>query len=372
MESQTQTQSIGKLYSQKEKEKVSYKNVNIYAGIDAHLKSWKVTIMTEHLVYKTFSQDPKPELLYEHLVKNYPGGIYHSAYEAGFCGYWIHNRLTALGINSIVANPADIPTTDKEKVQKEDARDSRKIAKSLMNKDLKPIYVPTIKTLADRSLMRARATLVKELTRNKNRTKSFLHFYGIEIPERFSGQTVWSKAFVNWLNSIELPEKTGRDALDTYIKASVDTRASLLRILRLIRALSETPEYKEQVILLRSIPGIALITAMTLLTELENIHRFESFDRLCAFIGFIPSTSSSGDWDGTGDITRRGHSVLRKTIIESTWMAIRRDPALAKSYHDYCKRMEANKAIVRVAKKLLNRIKFVLKNKQAYEYAVVK
>ena len=60
---QTQTQSIGKLYSQQEKQKVSYENINIYVGIDAHLKSWKVTIMTEHLVYKTFSQDPKPELL---------------------------------------------------------------------------------------------------------------------------------------------------------------------------------------------------------------------------------------------------------------------------------------------------------------------
>lgn len=51
-------------------------------------------------------------------------GNYFSAYEAGFSGLWPHYKLTELGINNIVVNPADIPTTQKEKVQKEDKRDS--------------------------------------------------------------------------------------------------------------------------------------------------------------------------------------------------------------------------------------------------------
>ena len=52
-------------------------------------------------------------------------------------------------------------------------------------------------------------------------------------------------------------------------------------------------------------------------------------------------------------------------------MAIRNDPALLKSYLDYCKRMEPNKAIVRIAKKLISRIKYVLKNKQPYVLSLV-
>ena len=111
--------------------KLDFTGQNIYVGFDLHLKSWSVTIMMEKITHKTFSQPPKPELLYQYLKKNFPGGNYHSAYEAGFCGYWIHNKLKSLGVNSMVVNPADIPTTNKEKVQKEDARDSRKIAKSL-------------------------------------------------------------------------------------------------------------------------------------------------------------------------------------------------------------------------------------------------
>ena len=39
---------------------------------------------------------------------------YHSVYEAGFCGFWIHERLTALGIDNIVVNPevSDKTVTD--------------------------------------------------------------------------------------------------------------------------------------------------------------------------------------------------------------------------------------------------------------------
>jgi transposase len=358
---------------QAQSNKLDFNGQNIYVGFDVHLRSWKVTIMTEGLTHKTFSQNPDPNLLHGYLTRNFPGGIYHSAYEAGFCGYWIHNRLKSLGINSIVVNPADIPTTNKEKVQKEDARDSRKIAKALRSGDLTPIYVPSLKTLEDRCLIRTRSALTKDLARNKNRVKSFLHFHGIEIPEHFNkanGQ--WTKRFVNWLETIELTELSGKQALQTIILSSKNLRASVLQTTKHIKELSATEDYGEKVLLLRSIPGIGLLTAMTLITELETINRFENFDNLCGFIGLVPSTHSSGDNDVVGDITPRGHNVLRSAIIESAWVAARFDPALLLSYHNYCKRMEPNKAIIRIARKLLSRIRFVFKNKESYVCSVVK
>lgn len=329
--------------------------------------------MTEKLTHKTFSQPPNPGVLHQYLTKNFPGAKYHSAYEAGFCGYWIHNKLNSLGINSMVVNAADIPTTDKEKVQKEDKRDSRKIARSLRSGDLTAIYVPSLKTLEDRSLVRMRSTLVKDLTRNKIRTKAFLHFHGVDIPEVFTkNQTRWSKRFIEWLEALEMSEPTGKQALQSIITASTNLKNGVLDITRKIRQLSQTEAYREQVLLLTGIPGIGLLTAMMILTELESIERFESMDRLCGFIGLVPSTRSSGENDIVGDITPRGHSVLRSAIIESAWVAARLDPALTKSYHDYCKRMEPNKAIIRIAKKLLSRIRFVLKNKKTYENSIVK
>ena len=347
--------------------KLDFTGQSIYAGFDVHLKHWSVSIMTDHLTHKTFSQPPKPEILFQYLQKNFPGGNYYSAYEAGFCGYWIHNKLKAMGINSIVVNPADIPTTNKERVQKEDKRDSKKIARSLRNGDLKAIYVPGLKTLEDRSLIRARSTMVKDLTRFKNRIKSFLYFHGIEFPESFSKpQSHWSNRFMNWLESIELTEESGKITLDSFIQQSKNLRASVLDLTKQMQKLSQTEPYQNNVKLLRSIPGIGILTAMTILTELETILRFGNLDRLCCFIGLVPSTNSSGEKEITGDITPRGHSILRNAIIESAWIAVQHDPILMKSHNDYCKRMDPNKSIVRIAKKLLSRIKFVLKNRQPY------
>jgi transposase len=352
--------------------KIDFTDQNIYAGFDAHLKSWKVTVMAEDVVYKTFTQPPRPEILFNYLQEHFPGGIYHTAYEAGFCGYWIHDKLVSFGINSIVVNPADIPTTDKERVQKEDNRDSRKIARSLSSGILTPIYIPTIKTQRDRTLLRTRAMLVKDLARYKNRIKSFLYFYGISIDDSFiNPQSHWSNRFMNWLESIDTGEESGKESLNILISECKNLRTSILKITKQVRQLSQTEPYQTDVILLRSIPGIGLLTAMIILTELENINRFRNIDKMCGYIGLVPSTKSSGEKEKTGDITPRGHSVLRTAIIESSWTAIRNDPSLMKSYLSYKKRMDENKAIIKIAKKLLSRIRFVLINKKPYTCSIV-
>ena len=54
--------------------------------------------------------------------------------------------------------------------------------------------------------------------------------------------------------------------------------------------------------------------------------------------------------------------LILNAIIESAWVAARIDPALSLAYNELCKRMKSTKAIVRIAKKLLNRVKYVLKN----------
>lgn len=350
---------------------IDFTGQNIYVGFDVHLKSWKVTIMTENMIHKSFSQPPNPRTLSNYLNDHFPGGTYYSAYEAGFCGYWIHNELTKLGINSMVVNAPDIPTTHKERVQKEDKRDSRKLARSLRAKELTPIYVPSEKNLEDRGLVRTRKMLVKELTRYKNRIKSFLYFHGIEMPESFENpRSHWSNRFVMWLSQIELTQPGSKISLGTLIEEIIHLRATLLKITQQIRVLSRTDYYKENVKLLLSVPGVALVTAMTILTELETILRFKNMDQLCSYIGFVPSTHSSGEEDKTGDITSRGHHVLRSALIESAWIAVRIDPALIKVYNDCSRRMESNQAIIRVAKKLLSKIRFVLKNKQEYKCSI--
>jgi transposase len=357
---------------QTQSNKLNFSGANVYTGIDTHKNSWKVTVWVDDVFHKTFVQDPVPETLNHYLQKNFPGANYHTVYEASYCGFWIHERFKQLGLNSIVVNPADVPTTDKERKQKEDKRDSRKLAMGLKNGELKPIYIPTRKTQEDRTLVRFRGTLVRDLTRLKNRVKSLLFFYGIPIlPEHESGSGQWSKRYLEWLKNIELSEDTGRTALDLMIEQGEQTRKRVYQATISIKKLSQTPAYKESVELLRSVPGIGLLSAMILLTEIENIQRFTNIDGFCSFVGLIPSSSSTGDKERTGDITSRKNDVLRGVIMECAWSAIRKDPALLKCYLELCKRMKANRAAIRIAKKLLSRIRFVLISRKKYELCTI-
>lgn len=357
---------------QNKSKQLDFSGQNIYIGLDTHLRSWKTTIRVEDTFFKTFSQDPEPVILSDYLRKNFPGANYFSAYEASFSGFSAHRELNKLGIKNIVVNPADIPTTDKEKKQKEDARDSRKIAEQLAASKLVAIYVPSIKAEGDRAMLRFRRTLTKEIARNKNRVKSFLYYHGITIIEQFADKTYWSKRFTKWLQELELPSESARITLIEIVDVVEFLRKKQYRILKKIKELSLTRSYKKNIELLISIPGIGLVTAMSFLTEIEDISRFKSLDKFCSFVGLVPMTNSTGERESVGSITKRQNKILRSLIIESSWVAIRNDPALMLAYGKLIKRMKPTKAIIRIAKKMLNRIRYVLKNEAFYEYAIIK
>ncbi len=107
-----------------------------------------------------------------------------------------------------------------------------------------------------------------------------------------------------------------------------------------------------------------------MLAEIVDISRFSSAEQLAAYIGMIPMCHSSGEHDGTGDITLRKHAILRSHVIEAAWVAIRKDEAMQLCYLNNCKRMVPTKAIVKVTRKLTGRIYFVLKRRQPYVKAV--
>ena len=86
----------------------------------------------------------------------------------------------------------------------------------------------------------------------------------------------------------------------------------------------------------------------------------------------VPNRHSSGVKTSDGEMTFRGQKTLKSLLVESSWIAARNDPALMMSYLSYVKRMEPNKAVVRIARKVLNRMYFVLKNKMEYVPGVVK
>lgn len=68
--------------------RIYFKGQNIYIGIDVHLKSWSMTILSETSELKRMSQSADLDALHRHLTSHYPEAEYYSAYEAGYCGFW--------------------------------------------------------------------------------------------------------------------------------------------------------------------------------------------------------------------------------------------------------------------------------------------
>lgn len=350
--------------------KPDFSGQHVYAGIDVHLKNWKITIMSEHSTHKTFSQPPNPIVLNNYLRRNFLGATYHAAYEAGYCGFWIHDRLRELGIDCIVVNPADVPTKDKERSGKTDKVDCRKLARCLRNGELNGIYVPARANIEDRGLLRTRRSMVKKQVRCKAQIKSMLAFYGIHLPEDIVHQN-WSSKFINWIQSIQMERASGNYVFKVYLYELSQLRQVVTALNRQIRILARRDEYKTNVQLLKTVPGINTLTAMTLLTELFNIDRFQSLDKLASYIGLVPDTDSSGEKDTKKGMTNRKNRFLRFLIIEDAWIAVRRDPALLMAFERLTKKMKKTRAIIHIARKLLNRIRYVLKNQKEYVPAVV-
>ena len=161
-------------------------------------------------------------------------------------------------------------------------------------------------------------------------------------------------------------------ALEISIKEAEQLRALLLEVNNELKIMSNTEKYAKNMEFIRSVPGIGLVTGMLFMSEIENIKRFENNNKFAGMIGIVPDCHSTGSNEQIGEISPRRHSYLRSGLIESSWVAVRIDPALSRAFSEYCKRMEPNKAIIRIARKLSNRIYFVLKNEKKYETRIVK
>jgi transposase len=344
--------------------KIDFKDKDLFIGLDVHKKSWSVTIVIDGMEHRTFTQPPDPESLNSYLHRMFPGGTYNSAYEAGFCGYGIHRRLNQLGINNIVINAADIPTSQKDKLQKRDPVDSRKIARSLEKGSLHGIHIFDRELEEMRSLNRTRFYLMRDLRRSKNRIKSFLQYYGEAIPPEFDNNQ-WTLKFVSWLKQLRMHTQSGDDAFSNLICSYEYHRSQLLTLSRLIR--QRIRDYdKELYSLLKTISGIGPLTSSALITELGDINRFKNIDQLSSYVGLIPRIRESGETTHTGGITFRCNTFLRTLLIESSWQAIRMDPAMMQYYHQHMVNNKGHKVVIKVARKLLNRIRYVMKNRQPY------
>lgn len=352
---------------------LSFEGQVVYFGLDVHKKSWAVHTIHDQVKSKPYTiTDPEAGELHRRLHLQYPAATFVGVYEAGFSGYHLVRQLKELGITLHPVNAADVPLTHKDRLQKDDPRDARRLALMARGGNFEPVYVPTQEQESFRQFVRRRSDLVKSITRVQNKIKGHLHFTGSTPPEWKFEQWRLSKARLQYLEKLALEPGSSRGGRDFVLH-------SLIRQMRVLQEektqvrkdLEELTQrhYADLYKHLLSCPGVGPVTAMSLIGELFTIDRFASADHLASYAGLIPARHSSGEKEVSGRIITRSNIRLRTALIEAAWRAIRDDPGLGLYYNQQKqeRKLHANKAIVKVARKLLNRVRYVWRSGKEYQ-----
>jgi len=352
----------------KGREIIDFTGKLIYVGIDVHQKDYQVAKLCNGICLGNHRMPASSEGVIKHLRTHYPGATFKCVYESSAWGFNLQRALTAAGMDCIVVHAADVATNDKERKRKTDKVDALKLARWYASGEAKGIHVPDEVIQKERAIIRYRAAVISDITRCKNRLKGLLKYQGINIPDIYAKNN-WSRNFINWLEQQAAKDEFLKDSLMLMLEQLKLLRQLLLKTERKLREL-RNGKYKQQAELAMSVPGIGPTTAMLFLLEIGDINRFKGFDALNDYIGFCPDTDSSGETDIDTGITVRSHKRLRSVFVEAAWQAIRIDPALLDSYQALTKRMKGQQAIIRIARKLLRRLRAVLISGVKYQVGV--
>ena len=321
----------------------------LFVGIDVHKRTYHVTGVWEDGREEFIKSMPADkEILVKYLAQWRMYRIM-AVYEAGYFGYALHDYLIEHGIECMVTPPSLVPGEYGNRV-KTDRRDSRKLALYCAKGFLKSVYVPTVEERSHRQVIRTRRQLVNDRIRKQNQIKSFLTQYGIPFPDILGK---WSKQYIEKLNCIRLNDRWLKKSFEKLIRAYEFVDGQIEEQTKLLKELAKEERYRERVAILRSIPGIGIISAMEMLLELQDVERFSKADQLAAYVGLTPSQFSSGDRVRMGRITRIGKQQLRALLIEAAWIFVRKDVTANEIYTRIRARAGSKRAIVAIARRLL-------------------
>lgn len=185
---------------------------------------------------------------------------------------------------------------------KTDRADARIIARFGAERSPEPYQPLTPARTELRDLVRERLTVVGLLVALRAR-----------IAEKTSAKQV-TKSWARQLKALE----TSRDELEAAIEA----------------LLKSSLEFKADLKLLTSIPGIGLITAATILAEIGDLRAFKRARALSAFVGLSARQWRSGtSINGRTRMSKRGNARVRAALYMPAVAIIRGDSALSRYYH---------------------------------------
>ena len=249
-------------------------------------------------------------------IRSLPGPV-AVAYEAGPTGFGLARFLTAEGVDCQVAAPSKLQRPCGDRV-KTDARDARHLARLLHLGEIVAINVPSVEREAARDLVRAREDVRGDLMRARHRLSKLLLRHGIV----YHGGKPWTGSHDLWLRAQRRQAMFTAAGLglafDTAYDTVLDTLARRDRLDAAITAMAADSAFTPVVCRLGCLRGVSTLTAFGLAVEIGDWHRLTGRS-IGAYLGLVPTESSSGESRSRGSITKTGNGHARRLLIEAAW-----------------------------------------------------
>jgi transposase len=286
--------------------------------MDVHKNSIQVALLTpgarKPLAWSQASTTDAVRRLIRKLKREAPGPI-ECCYEAGPTGYALYRNLRSEEIGCTVVAPSLIPIRPGSRI-KTDRRDAAKLAEMFRAGLLTEVRPPSEADEALRDLFRCRDDARGDLTRARHRMSKFLLRRNVIYHQT---KHHWGTRHMAWLRALEFDDRSSQAVFESYL-LTIDQRAERLAHLdaELKEAAMQDP-YREPVAWLRCFRGIDTLTAVGIIAELHDFRRFHSPRRLMAYLGLVPSESSTGEREKRGPITKTGNRHVRRLLVETAW-----------------------------------------------------
>ena len=290
----------------------------VYIGIDAHKDSNTIALAfagtSPVQLHGRVSSDLDRFLTKVRALKRKHGWQKEEmsfCYEAGPTGFILARRLLKLGYDCIVVAPSLIPTQSGNRV-KTDRRDARKLAGLFRAGELWGIHIPDVEDEVVRDVCRARTDAVDERTRSRKQLGAFLLRNGYQ----YTGKSRWSEGHMRYLRELVLPHPAQKIVLEEYLQRIDTAILQVERIEEQMQRLLQTWQRRPLVEAVMGLRGFQQTAAMTVVAEIGEFRRFDHPKKLMAYLGLVPSESSSGGRRQQGVITKCGNSHARWMLVE--------------------------------------------------------
>jgi transposase len=343
-----------------------------YIGFDIDCKKTVACVVQrgERDIYETFGPDVGSMQKFLQKQKG-PGVRLEVAFEVSGEAGFIYDSLAGYADEVHVVNPVRA-TWIYRTAKKNDRIDARKIALLLSIGELPTVYMPGQEVREWRRVILHRSKIVGKVGQTKNRIRSTVKSQGYRKSGHGGGW--WKKANRLWLQGLCEGAVDGCSLWRMQLSDLLEDLAlQESQLKKVTRYLDDYLSTKAGGKLLMSIPGVGPRTAEAVLAYTDDVTRFGNYKQYCSYFGVTPKLDESGSTRRIGHINKRGPSVVRWLICESSWKVIRGSKGM-RAFFDRITAGQKNRrkiAIVAVSRKLLSVMRAMLLTGELFNEALV-